>query len=61
LILQPNSCNIYLNVAKVGELQSRGVKGEAVIVLLRTLDNKGSGVLRLSRRVKNMAKNGQDP
>jgi hypothetical protein len=52
---------IYPKVAKVGELQSRGVKGEAVIVILRTLDNKGSGVLRLSRRVKNMAKNGQNP
>jgi hypothetical protein len=43
------------NVAKVGELQSRGAEGEAVSVLLRSLGNKGSGALRLSRRVKNMA------
>jgi hypothetical protein len=27
----------------------QGVEGEAVILLLRTLDNAGSGVLRLSR------------
>ena len=38
-------------VAKVGGLQSRGVKGEAVVFLLQTLDNKGSGALRLSRLV----------
>ena len=43
------------NVAKVGGLQSRGVEGEAVVHLLRALDNEGSGVLRLSRRVKKMA------
>ena len=43
-------------VAKGGGLQSQGVKGEAVILLLRTLDNEGSGVLRLSRRVENMPK-----
>jgi len=35
------------NVAKAGGLQSRGVKGEAVVFLLQTLDNKGSGALRL--------------
>ena len=36
------------NVAKVGELQSRGAVVEAVLVLLRFLGNKGSGALRLS-------------
>ena len=35
------------NAAKVGGLQSRGVKGEAVVFLLQTLDNKESGALRL--------------
>ena len=49
------------NVAKVRGLQSRGFKGEVVVLLLRTLDNKGSEVLWLSRRVKNMAKNDQRP
>jgi len=43
------------NVAKVGGLQSQGAKGEAIVNLLRTLCNSGSGVLRLSRRVNNMA------
>jgi len=43
------------NFAKVGGLQSQGAKGEAVVNLLRTLGNAGSGVLRLSRRVNNMA------
>jgi len=50
-------------VAKVGGLQSpprtgssKGVKGEAVVNLLQTLGNAGSGGLRLSRRVNNMAK-----
>jgi len=46
-------------VAKVGGLQSQGAKGEAVVSLLRIppwRDNAGSGVLRLSRRVNNMAK-----
>jgi len=48
---------MYPIVAKVGELQSQGAKGEAVVNLLRTLGNEGSGVLRLSRRVNNMASN----
>jgi len=43
------------NVAKVGGLQSQGAKVPAVVNLLRTLGNAGSGVLRLSRRVNNMA------
>jgi hypothetical protein len=42
--------------AKVGRLQSQGAKGEAVVNLLQTLGNAGSGVLRLSRRVNNMTK-----
>jgi hypothetical protein len=46
---------INLNDAKVGGLQSQGAKGEAVVNLLLTLGNAGSGVLRLSRRVNNMA------
>ncbi len=41
---------VYPIDAKVGGLQSQGVKGEAVVHLLRTIDNEGSGVLRLSRR-----------
>ena len=49
------------NVAKVGGLQSQGAKGEAVVNLLRTLGNAGSGVLRLSRRVNNMASNSHYP
>jgi len=48
---------VYPNVAKVGGLQSQGAKGEAVVNLLRILGNAGSGVLRLSRRVNNMASN----
>jgi len=54
----PGLITVYLhpNVAKVGGLQSQGAKGEAVVHLLRTLGNAGSGVLRLSRRVNNMAK-----
>jgi len=43
------------NVEKVGGLQSQGAKGEAVVNLLQTFGNAGSGVLRLSRRVNNMA------
>ena len=43
-------------VAKVGGLQSQGVKGEVVVVLPQSRDNTGSEVLRLSRRVNNMAK-----
>jgi hypothetical protein len=45
---------IFPNVAKVGGLQSQGVKGEVVAVLPRSLYNAGSEVLRLSRRVNNM-------
>jgi hypothetical protein len=47
---------LYPNVAKVGGLQSQGVKGEAVASLLRSLDNAESEVLRLSRRVNNKVK-----
>ena len=47
----------YPIVAKVGGLQSQGAKDEAVVNLLRTLGNAGSGVLRLSRMVNNMASN----
>ena len=50
--LKPNP-----NVAKVGGLQSQDAEGEAVVNLLRTLGNAGSGVLRLSRRLNNMASN----
>ena len=52
---------VYPIVAKVGELQSQGAKGEVVVNLLRTLGNAGSGVLRLSRRVNNMASNRPHP
>ena len=48
---------LYPIVAKVGGLQRQGAKGEAVVNLLRTLGNEGSGVLRLSQRVNNMASN----
>ena len=48
-------------VAKVGGLQSQGAKGEAVVNLLRILGNIGSEVLRLSRRVNNMASNKPHP
>ena len=45
------------NVAKVGGLQSQDAKGEAVPTPgLRALGNAGSGVLRLSRRVKKIEK-----
>ena len=47
---------LYPNVAKAGGLQSQGVKGEVVVTLPRSLYNAGSEVLRLSRRVNNMAK-----
>jgi hypothetical protein len=47
---------VYPNVAKAGGLQSQGVKGEVVVTLPRSLYNAGSEVLRLSRRVNNMAK-----
>jgi hypothetical protein len=43
--------------AKVGGLQSQGAKGKAVVNLLRTLGNVGSGTLRFSQRVNNMASN----
>jgi hypothetical protein len=43
------------NVAKAGGLQSQGAKGAAVVDLLQALGNTGSGVLRISRRVKKMA------
>ena len=46
---------VYPNVAKAGGLQSQGAKGAAVVHLLQALGNAGSGVLRLSRRVDNMA------
>jgi len=52
---------VYPIVAKVGGLQSQGAKSEAVVNLLRTLGNAGSGVLRLSRRVNNMASNRPHP
>jgi hypothetical protein len=51
----------YPNIAKAGGLQSQGAKGKAVVNLLRTLGNAGSGVLRLSRRVNNMASNRTHP
>jgi hypothetical protein len=44
--LKSGNWQIYPTVAK---------EGEAVVRLLRTLGNTGSGVLRLSRRVTNMA------
>jgi hypothetical protein len=53
----PRQCILNPIVAKFGGLQSEGAKGEAVVDLLRTLGNAGSGVLRLSRRVNNMASN----
>jgi len=43
------------NVAKAGGIQSQGVWGWSRSSLLRTLSNAGSEVLRLSRRVNNMA------
>ena len=48
---------LHPKVAKVGGLQSQGTKGKAVVDLLRTLGNAGSGVFRLSQRVHNMAQN----
>ncbi len=51
-----NKCIVFsLNVAKVGGLQSQGVKGEVVVTLPRSLNNAGFEVLRLSRRVNNKA------
>jgi hypothetical protein len=43
----PANLPINPNVTRVGGLQSQGAKGEAVVNLLRTLGNTGSGVLRL--------------
>jgi len=40
--------SLYPIVAKAGGLQIQGAKGEAVVNLLRTLGNAGSGALRLS-------------
>jgi hypothetical protein len=52
-----HSClSVNPNVAKAGGLQRQGVEGEGIVDLLQTLDNAVSVVLRLSRRVKNMAK-----
>jgi hypothetical protein len=59
-------------VAKVGGFQSlptagssfftaKGAKSEAVVNLLQTLGNAGSGFIRLSRRVNNMASNRPHP
>jgi hypothetical protein len=44
------------SVAKVGGLQSQGVKGEVVVTLPRSLYNAGSEDLRLLQRVNNKAK-----
>jgi hypothetical protein len=49
------------NVAKAGGLQRLGAKGAAEVDLLQALGNAGSGVLRLSRRVKKMACNRPGP
>jgi len=46
-----STSKVYPNVGKVGGLQSQGAKGDAVVNLLQTLANEGSGVLRLSRLV----------
>jgi hypothetical protein len=58
-VCQDNRQPVKLNpsVAKVGGLQSQDAKGAAVINLLQALGNAGSGVLRLSCRVKKMALN----
>jgi len=45
----------YLIVAKIGGLQSQGARGKAVVHLLQAPNNAGSGALRLSGRVNNMA------
>jgi hypothetical protein len=50
-----NSYILYPNIARVGELQRQGAKGEAVVNLLQPLGNAGSGVLQLSLRVNNRA------
>jgi hypothetical protein len=47
------------SVAESGGLHSQGAKGEAVVNLLGTLVNAGSGVFRISCRVNNMAKSTQ--
>jgi hypothetical protein len=46
---------LHPNVAKAGGLQRQVAKGAAVVNLLQTLGNAGSGVLRLSCKVKKMA------
>jgi hypothetical protein len=46
---------MFPSVTKVGGLQSQGDKGAAVVDLLQALGNAGSGVLRLSLRVKKIA------
>jgi len=57
-----DSCNFFNPiVAKVGGLQNQGAKGEAVVNLLLSLGNTGSGALRLSRRVNSMASNRLHP
>jgi ribosomal protein S28E/S33 len=39
----------------ISALLRQGIKGEVVLVILRTLDNEDAGRLRLSRRGKKMA------
>jgi hypothetical protein len=55
------SIRVNPNVAIVGGLQSQGAEGEVVVNLLRALGNAGSGVLRLSLWVNNMASNRPPP
>jgi len=55
--LKNQKFSVYPIVSKVGGLESQGARGEAVVNLLRTLGNEGSGILRLSRRVNNMTSN----
>ncbi len=52
---------MHPDVAIVGGLQSQGAKSEAVVWLLRALDDAGSGVHRLSRRVKKMEQDRTGP
>ena len=47
---------VYPNVAKVGGLQSQGVKGTAVVIYRKPLTTQDLKFLRLSRRVNNMEK-----
>jgi hypothetical protein len=39
-------------LAKAGGLQGQGARGEAAVLATASLGNTGSGVLRLSRRLK---------